>query len=276
MATTTVASVPARNRGPLQPVLLTMLGFAIAGGVLYWFVGRSATSWGEVRGTLAQVGVLDLAVLTFVWAAGLWCHSWVLTAALPGLSRRRALLLNVSGSAVSDLMPFGAAAGTGVGFAMARSWNFSAKRYASFTTISNLWNVVAKLALPALVLAYALAGGTIQAPRLVGVVEVALVTAGLLGVAAVASIADARVAALLGRSADRLILLISGLIGKPRTTHLARAFPAIRGETAAVIRRGWLQLTAGVVGYLLLQAVLWYLCLRAVGEVPALPIVCTG
>src|SRR4051812_40782088 len=199
MATTTVASVPARNRGPLQPVLLTMLGFAIAGGVLYWFVGRSATSWGEVRGILAQVGVLDLAVLTFVWAAGLWCHSWVLTAALPGLSRRRALLLNLSGSAVADLLPFGAAAGAGLNLAMVRSWRFSGSAYASFTVIHNVWNVLAKLALPAVVLCVVLLSGTVTSPGLALVAVLALALSGAVSALAVAAIADARGASMLGR-----------------------------------------------------------------------------
>ena len=273
---TTPEQPTSRPRSPAgRALVVSALALIVSAGV-FWLARTSGPSWIAVRGDLRQVGLTDLAVLTIVWAIGLWCHSWVLTAALPGLSRRRALLLNVSGSAVSDLIPFGAAAGAGMNLAMMRSWNVDLTRYASFTAVHNLWNVMAKLGLPALVLAMALMNGTLTSGRLVLTAEVALAATVVLGIISVAGIASARTAELLGKSADLVITKVSRAIGARRTPHLARTLPAVRHEIATVIRRGWPQLTAGVVSYLVMQAVLWALCLRAIGDVPGPTVVLAG
>jgi uncharacterized protein (TIRG00374 family) len=234
----------------------------VAVGLVFVIPKTAGTSWADVAGSLRHVRPLDLALLTVVWAAGLWCHSWVLTAALPGLTRRRALLLNVCGSAVSDLLPFGAAAGTGINLAMVRSWKFSAARFATFTTISNLWNVLAKLGLPALVLVFALVTGTIRSGKLVATAELALVTLFVIVVLAAVAITSRRGAEALGRLADRMISKALRSVGSQRISRLAETIPAVRADTAAVIRQGWPQLTAGVTSYLLLQGLLWWMCLN--------------
>ncbi|HEU5033245.1 MAG TPA: hypothetical protein VFT62_00645, partial [Mycobacteriales bacterium] len=41
--------------------------------------------------------------LILVWAAGLWAHTFVLQASLPGLGTRRAFALNLGGSSVSNV-----------------------------------------------------------------------------------------------------------------------------------------------------------------------------
>ena len=248
----------------------------IAAAGLWWLASRFGPSWTAVLHTVRGVSWLELVGLTVVWAAGLWCHSWVLTAALPGLSRRRALLLNLSGSAVADLLPFGAAAGAGLNLAMVRSWKFAGTAYASFTVIHNVWNVVAKLALPAVVLSVALLSGSVSSPGLLALAELALALTAGLTLAAVAAIADARAASALGRSLDRVLAGGWRLVGSARRTHLGALLPAIRRESATVIARGWPQLTAGVISYLVLQAVLWSLCLGAVGRVPAVPVLLAG
>jgi uncharacterized membrane protein YbhN (UPF0104 family) len=57
---------------------------------------------------------------------------------------------------------------------------------------------------------------------------------------------------------------------------LASTIPAVRAQIATVIRRGWPQLTAGMMGYLLLQAVLWWMCLDKLGSTANLYVVLTG
>jgi uncharacterized membrane protein YbhN (UPF0104 family) len=282
MANTAVAPVPAPAATPppspgftVRLLLPTLATTAVVVGV-WWLAKSAGPSWAAVRVSLRQVSLLDLGGLTLVWAAGLWCHSWVLTAAMPGLSRRRALLLNVSGSAVSDLIPFGAAAGAGVNLAMMRSWKFSLTACASFAVVHNVWNVLAKLALPTAILALVLANGTVRSPGLTIVVELALATGAVLGLTSVAVIANARIATGLGRTLDRLIGQVRRLIGSTRTTQLGQTLPAIRSQTAGIIRRGWLPMTAGMVSYLAMQAVLWALCLNAVGTVPTPTIMLAG
>lgn len=267
----------AKRRADLpRRALLALLVVAAAAGLVLALPRTVGTSWASVSGSLAQIGLIDLVVLTVVWAAGLWCHTWVLTAALPGLSQRRALLLNLSSSAVSDLVPFGAAAGVGVNLAMIRSWRFSAAGFACFAAVSNLWNVLAKLSLPAMVLAVAVVGGTIRSRSLVATAEVSFVLLVVILAVTVAAVASARAASWLGRVADRAASGVLRSIGSTRSTRLASTIPAVRAQIATVIRRGWPQLTAGMMGYLLLQAVLWWMCLDKLGSTANLYVVLTG
>ena len=71
----------------------------------------SAVSMGEVVALDAASG-----------CRGLLIHSFVLTGALPGLTRRRALTLNLTGSAVANVLPFGGAAGMSLNYVMIRRW----------------------------------------------------------------------------------------------------------------------------------------------------------
>ena len=77
---------------------------------------------------MAALSPWQVALLAGVWLAGLWVHTLALTAAMPGLSSRRALFLNLTGSSVSNLLPLGGAAGTVVNYSMSRSWGFTRAR----------------------------------------------------------------------------------------------------------------------------------------------------
>ena len=82
-------------------------------------------TWSQVGGVLSQVSPGSLALLALVWIAGLWAHSFVLAASLPGLTKRRGLTLSLTGSAVANVLPLGGAAGTALNFTMVRRWGFS-------------------------------------------------------------------------------------------------------------------------------------------------------
>lgn len=89
-------------------------------------------SWHQIGATLTRVDAAEIAVLAGVWLAGLWVHTIALSAALPGLSHRRAFFLNISGSAVSNLLPLGGTAGSAVNYWATKTWGFSVS-----TTLEN-------------------------------------------------------------------------------------------------------------------------------------------
>src|ERR1700709_1600924 len=105
---------------------------------------------------------------------------FVLTAAMPRLTHRRALTLSLTGSAVSNLVPMGGALGIGLNYWMSRSWGFSKPAFTLYTFVTNLWDVMAKLSLPALALAALLLTGDVTHPQLANVAEIAMVVLGLL------------------------------------------------------------------------------------------------
>src|SRR5260370_23275473 len=73
-------------------------------------------------------------------------------AVLPVLGRREAAVVNLGSNAVANTLPAGGAVGLGVSWAMMSSWGTSKADYVLYTLVSGLWNVLARLGLPALAL----------------------------------------------------------------------------------------------------------------------------
>jgi len=204
--------------------------------------------WDETTDRVAGVPLPQIWQLVAVWAAGLWLHTFVLRASLPGLGIRRALALNLGGSSVSNMLPLGGAAGVGLNYAMLRSWGYSRTQISSFAALSNL---------------------------VVAVVKVLIAVAGLVALAAMPSVA-ADVALPHERTAAEVVfgaVLAIGVViavvsrtpwGRPHADRIVRALRQTVATGADALRRGWRQMTVGGVGYPALQALLLWLCLTSV------------
>ncbi len=223
----------------------------------------SGARWGEIGATLAGVGPVQLAGLAALWLAGLWVHTPSLTAALPGLSHRRAMLLNLTGSFVSNLLPLGGAAGTVVNWRMARTWGFGSSAFARWAVLTNLADTIVKVALPGVVLCWvAAAGGATRGP----VVTAAAVGAGALGALVLAIglvVRDERAVRRGGRLVDSVAARVRWVpVAQEGYGERAAGF---RRESASLVRDGWARMLGGKVAYAALQAVLLWACLRVVG-----------
>lgn len=235
---------------------------AVGGSILVLALPRvTGAPWGGIAAQLAVLGPAQLALLLALWLLGLYAHTFVATSALPDLSHRQALTLNLSGSAVSNVLPFGGAAGVGLTYAMARSWGHPAEGIGAFATLVNLWNIGVKLVLPVLgavaLLAY---GGT----GLPGLRSVAVASgAALLGVGLLAGLAlrDARIAAAAGRVAERL----AARVVPNRPVHLVDAVVRVRGRVLHLLGRRWPRMLAAMSAYLLLQGLLLWVILQMLG-----------
>ena len=219
--------------------------------------------WGAIGRTLASVGPGALVLLSTVWLLGLWAHTPALTAAMPGLSHRRALELNLTGSFVSNLLPLGGAAGTVANWRMARTWGFTSADFARWAILTNVIDTAVKLVLPGVALSWlALAGigihGTVLMTALAGLGLLALlvVVGWLLG-------RDDSAVRGIGRVADRLGRQIRWL-PTPRTSCAERAV-VVRRQCVGLVARGWPAMVGGKLAYAALQAVLLWLSLRALG-----------
>jgi uncharacterized membrane protein YbhN (UPF0104 family) len=211
----------------------------------------TGTSWRAVGASWRAVSLRDAVGLAVLWWAGLWCYSWVLTAALPGLSRGRALLLNVTGSSVANVLPFGGAAGVGMNYAMARAWGFSRRSFATFTAVSNVSDVASKVTLAALALTWALLSGALTGSRLLAGVGWAFALVVLLALALAVVLSSRAVAVFLGRTVSHHV-------------------PELRAAMLRVMRHGWRSLTLGALGYVVLQGALLWACFTVVGGTPTL------
>src|SRR4051794_39869697 len=124
-------------------------GVCVAAGLLALVLPMLAGApWANIATTVTGVPVAALFVLVALWALGLFTHTFTLTAALPTLTHGRALMLSLTGSAVANVLPLGGAAGVALNYRMTRWWGFDKNAFATYTVVTNAWDVLIKLALP--------------------------------------------------------------------------------------------------------------------------------
>jgi uncharacterized membrane protein YbhN (UPF0104 family) len=225
-------------------------------------------TWTQIGAVLGSVPVPWFVLLAAVWLAGLWLHTIVLVAALPGLSHRRAFFLNITGSSVSNVVPLGGALGTVVNWWSCRRWGFTTTAFVRWALVTNIWDVLGRLVVPAVALGWFALEGRGQGDL--------LLSAGLGSVAALLGVAALTVFLLrtdvgarrLGAVADRLQVRLHRTAGGQE----ARAVE-MRGAIIELVRHAWPRLTVGKLLYAAAQACLLWLCLAAVGTPPAASVV---
>jgi uncharacterized membrane protein YbhN (UPF0104 family) len=228
----------------------TGLVVGVVGGGLWTAThGVAHVAWSDVVTILRHVAPEQLAVLTLIWLGGLAVYSLVLSAALPGLGVPRSLLLNLSGSAVSNVVPFGGAVGTALNWRMVTRWGHSTSAFAAFCVLTNVLDVLTKLVLPLV----AVAGLTLVSAH---VPTTLWVMAGCCAAALVAS-------ALVQPVVRRISL-------KPRTGR--RFAERLRSQvqdswlrTRSLLRTGAPRLLVASAGYIAAQVALLDVSLRTVG-----------
>lgn len=201
--------------------------------------------------------------LTVLWLAGLCVHTVVLVASMPGLTHGRALVLNLSGSAVSNVLPLGGVAGTALNLTMTRSWGHGSLDVARFVVVSNAVDVIAKLTLPAPALAWLVLSGALSVPAAGAwaLPVLAALAAGLLLTWAIA-----------GRTGP-LLRLAGFLTPKFRTPKFRLTVRDLLAGTDRLVRDRRAALSGGMAGYWLAQGALLWGCLLAVGVRPGLSVV---
>ena len=226
-----------------------------------------STSWSAVGRTLATVSPLWWGPLTIVWLAGLRAHASVMTACLPGLSSRRAMDLNLAGSAVGNTLPLGGAVSFALTTAMIRSWGFAPSAVTSFLLLSHLFNVLSRLLFGCLATAWLLHTGigvAVGAPLLMVAVGLAVAV-----LAVGALLVSDTVLAWTADTVTRLEVVLRAWFRRtPRRgadQALAQSLLELRGLVARTVRSSWPRLSLGMAGYLVLLAVLLDLCLRGLG-----------
>ena len=137
---------------------------------------------------------------------GLYCYTFTLTGSLPGLRHWQALIVNVAGSSVGNLLPGGGAAGLAATYTICRSWGFSRRDISTSAIVTGVWNVLSRIALPLVAILALLAGRDEDVPRALEDAAIAgAVTGGILLAVFVAVLASERAAVAIGQGIDRVI-----------------------------------------------------------------------
>lgn len=232
--------------------------------------------WAGVVSVVAGLTKRQVLLLGVIWFCGLYAHSFVLTAAMPRLTHRRALTLSLTGSAVSNLVPMGGALGIGLNYWMTRTWGFTRPAFTLYTFVTNLWDVMAKLSLPALAIGALLLTGDVTHPQLASIASIAMALLGVLLLLLLTALSSERAAAFLGSVATPPLQLLLRLCRSQRRLHLSHTVVELRRGSIGLLRTGWVQLSLGMVAYSALQALLLWSSLHMLGTTLTAPEIFAG
>lgn len=254
------------RRRTVRRVAQVVIGLGLAAALLWWGLPYFAqTTWREVGDVLAGVSPWKAVLYTGFVVAGLYCYTFVMTGAMPGLSHPRALILNVCGSSVSNLLPGGGAVGLAATYYIAKSWGFTVTSVTTMAVVTGVWNVLARAALPVIALIGLSWGAADLPPSMQEAAWAAIITgAVVLALFVVAVVTDAG-AQSVGRALDRLVRTVR----RGHTDSVERGLTGLRAQVADTVRTGWLPMTLGMVGFFGLYYVLFLLCMSTTGvELP--------
>jgi uncharacterized membrane protein YbhN (UPF0104 family) len=244
-------------------------GVAVAAAttlILLAIPAMSGVPWTTIGATLGAIPVIGLAGLVLIWALGLLAHTTTLTAALPGLTRRRALGLSLTGSAVSNVLPLGGAAGVALNYRMARTWGYDRSQFAAYTVVTNVWDILSKLALPLLALpVLLLTARTAVVNQLIGPVAVATVALALVASLVLATFLSPRTAHFVGTGAERLTDAVLRGCGSQRRMPLHQHLTGLQSGCSLLVRQSWRRLTLGMSLYIGSLLILLWGCLQLTG-----------
>lgn len=252
---------------PLQ-IVASACSLGLAAFLVVFVIPRAAgTQWSAALVVLQRLSVADIALMTLLWAVGLGLYTFVYTGSLPGLTHSKGLALNLTGSLVSNLFPFGGAAGVATTYGLTWSWGFSGVRTSLMILVSGLANLLIRLVLPIVgLVALMMSGFQLKGASS----DVAIATLGVLALISAALIAmlfSARCASAIGRFGDFAITAIWKLLRKPRpTASLQNAAEELQSTAVVVIRAGWWKIAFGMCAYYGFEIALFGVGIHALGS----------
>ena len=253
--------------GPRATVVRAALAAVASATAVALLLPRvSGAGWHAIGTALGAASLGQLTGLAVVWAAGLLVHCRVLTAALPGLTVRRALTLNLTGSAVANVVPLGGGLGIGLNYLMVRRWGFTPSQFSLFTGLVNAWHVALKALLPAAALGLLVADDVLLQRRVLAAASATGIGLVALLALAAAALLSPRAGEVAGATTDRVLRLLR----RPPTVTSADRLATVRVGCRDLLVSAWRPMTWGVLAYCALQMVLLWACLAVVGAPVAL------
>lgn len=221
----------------------------------------------EYRQIFAELGELDaMAVvgLFAFWIFSMWTY-WVFqTRGLPGLTVAQSGVLNLSGSAVSNVVPFGGAVGIGATYAQTMSWGFRPTDITLSILVTGVWNVFSKLGFPILALvAVTMMGEDDHGLGIAAWIGLAILIAAV-GVFTMVMRSQA-LAERVGAWAESLVGAFRRLVRRPAVESVSEKVLEFREHSVGLVSRHWVGLTIWIALYKVTSFGLQLLCVRALG-----------
>jgi putative heme transporter len=259
-------------------VLQTVIGLGLAAAMLIWGLPYFAkTSWTDIWTVIRTIPLSHALGFQALMLLGLWSYTFTFTGSLHGLSHGKALIVNLCGSSVSNLLPGGGAVGLAATYAICRSWGFSRRNTSTSVIVTGVWNVMARIALPVVAIAALWFGGVTLPPALTDLAVAGMFTGLGILAAFIAIMASERAAQAIGRWLDKLLVPLlrkrraakakaeaeAGRVKPPMS--IEELVTDLRARINDVVGSGWISMTLGMVGFFGAYYVLFVLIMRGTG-----------
>ena len=182
------AAAATRSRSPARRLAGAVLALVVIAVVFVELLPRIA-DYGDVWGVVARLSPLEIAALATMTTINLATFAPPWMAAIPGLGYWNATVLTQVSTALSIAVPGGDAAGIAASYAMLRGWGFGRRTVAVAVVVTGVGNQLVNVLLPLVALALLVTSGG-SSPL--------LLTAGLIGIAAILGLTLAVVLVLRG------------------------------------------------------------------------------
>jgi len=257
-----------RRGGVWWRVARDVVSIALAVVLLTWGLPKVAgVGWAEIVEPLKGLPVGGLVLLAALQLCALLAFTFTITGALPGISHTRALTVNLAGSLVANTLPFGGALAIGATYAICRSWGFSRAAIGISIVLGGVFSTAGKVLLPMVGLAALLLQGGHISPAVRDAAFLGVLTLVAVLALFVTVMVSNRAAHAVGGFIQRLAQAFLRLIRKPRELGWEQAIARLRDQTRDVMRRGWLSMTLGTIGYFVIYFILFWICLHICGAV---------
>ena len=185
--------------------------------------------------------------------------------ALPGLKFRSALVMTQVSTALSIVLPAGAAVGIAGAYGVLRRWGFAGREIARAVTVVSLWNQFANLSYPVIAVALLSVTGGGDSPVLVTAAIIG-VTVLLIAIAALTAVlASNRTALWTGDLTARVVDAFRRRLRREAVLWGGTNFERFRRDAVDLLRRRWHVLTLVTYAGTLTVFLLLLVSLRACG-----------
>jgi uncharacterized protein (TIRG00374 family) len=248
------------GKGRIVAIVLSVVVIGVVFAVVLPRIANYGDVWDVVKDLSWEWIVL--LVLSVLLNTATYGPPWV--AALPGLSYWHATRATLASTALSSVVPGGAAVGMASSFAMLKAWGFSGRPVGLAVVVTSLWNQLVILGIPIVALAGVVAeGGRNRTLELVAVIALAVFVLIVVGFAI--GLSSERLARRVGDRAARLVSWAKGIFHKAPVKWRGESFVRFRDETIDLIRKRWWFLTLTTLAGHLTVFIVLLVSVRAVG-----------
>jgi putative heme transporter len=259
----THSAVHTKRRHQLRRVAGIIFGLAVVAFVFAYLLPKIA-DYGQVWSVVTTLSWWWILALVAASSAFILSDAPPWLAVLPGLSFFNALRMDLAGSALSQVLPGGAAVNAATQFGMLKSWGFQGQPVVLAVSLTTLWNQFVTFGFPLIAIGVlSLEGGREQTLGLVALVGLLIVV--LLAGAIAAVLWSPASARRLGDRAARVATSVKRLVHREPVHWSGDDLVGFRAQAIELLRDRWPALTIATLVNQLAVFVVLVVSMRALG-----------